>query len=111
MNGHIVITNLSLAVQMQLNINTSEDVIKYTVQKSNGDFIAAAFILSSLDRVKSSFHFVGMMHGACKDRRDKFVIVRDKDGLKVDSKLEGSKDLKTLTETSNFNAKYCIVYL
>ena len=113
-NGHISITNLSLEVQMQLNINTSGYVIKYAVQKSNGDFIAATtktcFILSSLGCVKSSFNFVGTMHGACLDRQNNFIIVRDNDGSKVvtvlDSKLEGRKDLITLTETLNVNAKY-----
>ena len=115
-NGHISITNLSLEVQMQLNINTSGDEIKYAVQKSNGDFIAATtktyFILSSLGCVKSSFNFVGTMHGTCLDRRNNFIIVRDNEGSKIvtllDSKLEERKDLLTLTETPNVNAKYCM---
>ena len=101
---------------MQLNINTSGDVIKYAVQKSNGDFIAATtkrcFILSSIGCVKSSFNFVGTMHGTCLDRRDNFIIVRDNEGSKIvtllDSKLEERKDLITLTETSHVNAKYCM---
>ena len=117
MNGHIVITNLSLEIQMQMNINTGGDIVKHAVQKSNGDFIAittkTCVTMSSTGCVKSSFDFGGTVQGACADLRDNLIVVLDLNGSKIvtfyDPKLEGKKDLITLTENPNVNARCMIV--
>ena len=117
MNGHILITNLAIEVHMQLNVSTCGDILRFCFQKSNGDFIAATsrtcFILSSIGQVKSSFYFVGAIHGACIDKRDNFIIVRDEAGSKIvtllDSNLEGRKDLIKLTDNPlGVNVRFCM---
>ena len=116
-NAQLLLTNHSLEIKMQVNVNSGGDIIRYAAQKSNGDFIAMTsgkcFILSSVGCIKSTYNFYGQVHSACLDKKDNLLILREEEQSNAvslyDSKFEVLKDLFRFTkEPKKRHANCCM---
>ena len=104
-NGKIIITDADLDIQVQINIKCGGEVLRYAVQKRNGDFVAVTtktcYILSSLGIMKSSYSCGELIHAVCVDKQNNFLILHGENEqitLSVyDSSFVSSKDVCSFT--------------